>query len=841
MKTPIFCGLFMSFVLMIACNSPKEEEPFDTEQLNVQEYELQGAPFDFAGIVIGDSEDWRSLINRTPVKAFLKESDGGTALKIKLDRNIGGSSAEKDTFNLEGAYTLKVDKEEGISLVAKDSAGVFYGLQTLHTLVFNGTIQPISIQDYPTFPYRGVVEGFYGTPWSTEDRIRQIEFYGKVKANTYIYGPKDDPYHSSPNWRKPYPNDQAESIRKLVRAANANFVDFVWAIHPGKDIKWNAEDRDNVLDKFEHMYDLGVRSFAIFFDDISGEGTNAHKQAALLNYLTEEFVQVKKDVKPLILTPTDYNKGWAAPGPDGYLSILGRELDPSVQVMWTGDNVMSDVTQSTADWVKERIQRPSLIWWNFPVSDYQRNRLFLEPSYGLEENLNAGDITGVLSNPMEHAEASKPAIYGVAHYAWNAKAYQPVAVWKQSIEKMLPKTHKAYVFFAENNGTPNTDLTSHRDKESEAILTLSRGVQEALKGDSPVKEEELDSLMNYFKRMQEVEAALLDANEDPDLLQEIKPWLQEFTNLGKIGEGQLANYRLADKDTREYWGALQQHQEETAQDRVFQLGDSTKVQITTGSAVLRPLIKSFEVWNNKRLLSKITGDEDLEVLNPELGRLGTPIGQLKGLKVIAETENKIRLQPLLEVFAMDPGEAFTLELTTPIRRGTVKFYYNSGYYKWLKIETSEKGENWKDINFQEKNWQEARFDFTQPVKYVRISNKNDEMIDLRLFEFSITETPEGDENESYLVHDLDVFTYTDVAAHTTLVEKAPESEVNEVIILTDSNDVNIKLEGKKADGNWEDFPDSYRGKLIEADLPEHYNGIRVKPEDDLKVYEVVWK
>ena len=90
--------------------------------------------------------------------------------------------------------------------------------------------------------------------------------------NTYIYGPKDDPYHSSPNWRKPYPEKEAAQIKDLVKEAAANKVDFVWAIHPGLDIKWTDEDRMNVLNKFGMMYDLGVRSFAVFFDDISGEG-----------------------------------------------------------------------------------------------------------------------------------------------------------------------------------------------------------------------------------------------------------------------------------------------------------------------------------------------------------------------------------------------------------------------------------------------------------------------------------------------------------------------------------------------------------------------------------------
>ena len=53
--------------------------------------------------------------------------------------------------------------------------------------------------------FPGVVEGFYGTPWSHEARLRQLRFYGENKLNTYIYGSKDDLFHSSPNWREPYP------------------------------------------------------------------------------------------------------------------------------------------------------------------------------------------------------------------------------------------------------------------------------------------------------------------------------------------------------------------------------------------------------------------------------------------------------------------------------------------------------------------------------------------------------------------------------------------------------------------------------------------------------------
>ena len=61
-------------------------------------------------------------------------------------------------------------------------------------------------------PLRGIVEGFYGTPWSFEDRADLINFCGKNNLNAYIYAPKDDPYHRD-QWRKPYPEDKIKDLK----------------------------------------------------------------------------------------------------------------------------------------------------------------------------------------------------------------------------------------------------------------------------------------------------------------------------------------------------------------------------------------------------------------------------------------------------------------------------------------------------------------------------------------------------------------------------------------------------------------------------------------------------
>ncbi len=149
-------------------------------------------------------------------------------------------------------YYLSIEYDK-IVVAGNDERGTYYGVQTLKQLFETERLPLVVIKDYPDVLARGVVEGFYGTPWSFDERVSQLKFYGNNKLNTYIYGPKNDPYHRSPNWRKPYPADQAKNIKELVNVAHENHVDFVWAIHPGLDIKWTEEDRESLINKFEAM------------------------------------------------------------------------------------------------------------------------------------------------------------------------------------------------------------------------------------------------------------------------------------------------------------------------------------------------------------------------------------------------------------------------------------------------------------------------------------------------------------------------------------------------------------------------------------------------------------
>jgi hypothetical protein len=118
------------------------------------------------------------------------------------------------------------------------------------------------------FQRRGIVEGFFGPPWSAAQRKALFAFGAARGMNTYLYAPKDDPYHRE-RWTKPYPAQRWRELRDLIRGARKHKIDFVYGFHPGQGLCFSAEDPiRTLLAKAQRFYDAGVRVFAVLFDDI---------------------------------------------------------------------------------------------------------------------------------------------------------------------------------------------------------------------------------------------------------------------------------------------------------------------------------------------------------------------------------------------------------------------------------------------------------------------------------------------------------------------------------------------------------------------------------------------
>ncbi|KPC86929.1 hyaluronoglucosaminidase superfamily protein, partial [Streptomyces sp. NRRL WC-3753] len=116
---------------------------------------------------------------------------------------------------------------------------------------------------------RGLSEGFYGTPWTTEQRLGQLDFLGRTKQNHYLYAPGDDLFRQA-RWREPYPAGQRTAFRALAERARENHVTLAWAVAPGQAMCLASEDDVKALNrKIDAMWALGARAFQLQFQDVS--------------------------------------------------------------------------------------------------------------------------------------------------------------------------------------------------------------------------------------------------------------------------------------------------------------------------------------------------------------------------------------------------------------------------------------------------------------------------------------------------------------------------------------------------------------------------------------------
>ncbi len=467
-----------------------------------------------------------------------------------------------------GGYALRITTGR-VEVWANDDDGLYYAKQTLSQLLHGvpgaddaqadpfpeknieevaklGELPIGCVVDWPDLPWRGVVEGYYGVPWSVEARRSQLAFYGRNKMNTYIYAPKDDPYHHGRGCYEPYPPEKAQELRQLIDCARKNHVRFVWAIHPANTVRWEVDEGRSQLKalcgKLEAMYELGVRNFGLLIDDSAGEIGRAERQVQLANYLTHNFIRKHPDVdQTLIMCPTGYNRSWAKPED---LHTLGEGLDASTCVMWTGDTVVHDITLDGQRWVNRHLGRPTFIWWNWPCNDIKPNRLSMGRAYGIgtEEEMKT-QMCGFVANPMEEAEASKVGLFSVANYTWNIVRFDSLRTWEHGIARLYPNQKEAMKLFCEHNSYLLPNNHGYEREESTRCAATAQTLMASL------EEEEQDpaavrALATEYEHIRCAGQQLLDT--PGRLHDEIMPWLQQFEMLGHAGT--LAMQTLLEPD-----------------------------------------------------------------------------------------------------------------------------------------------------------------------------------------------------------------------------------------------------------------------------------------------------
>ncbi len=326
-------------------------------------------------------------------------------------------------------------KDGVIGVIGEDTDSAFYGVTTLKH-VFNqleegNEIKNFRADDYAEVAHRGFIEGYYGNPWSNEDRAELMKFGGDYKLNQYVFAPKDDPYHNS-KWRDLYPEEKLSEIKKLAQVGNETKNRYVYALHPfmNNPVRFDTEenyqnDLGVIKAKFTQLLENDVRQFAILADDASAPAQGASMYVKLLTDLTrwlEEQQSTYPDLKTdLMFCPSDYYGN----GSSAQLKELNKAED-NVSIVMTGGRIWGEVDENFANNFMNNIStegnpgRAPFFWINWPCSDNSKQHLIMGGNDTfLHPGVDPSKIDGIVLNPMQQAEANKSALFAIADYAWN--------------------------------------------------------------------------------------------------------------------------------------------------------------------------------------------------------------------------------------------------------------------------------------------------------------------------------------------------------------------------------------------------------------------------------------
>jgi hyaluronoglucosaminidase len=304
-----------------------------------------------------------------------------------------------------------------------------------------------------SFERRGIVEGFFGPLWSMAHRKAMLKFGAARGMNTYLYAPKDDPYHRE-RWTEPYPRNQWQALLQLIRHARDRRIDFVYGFHPGKGLCFSDKTPIRTLvAKARRFYDAGIQTFAVLFDDIPShlefntDRKNFRNSLALAEATWLHEIQAKqpgqwKDVEwwicPSYYTPDPLLARVFGRFEPNFLEILGEYLPATIACFWTGPSVVSkEISISHVQKIAKRVRHRLLLWDNYPVNDLSmRDELHLGPLQGRDPKLPRV-VYGYLSNPLLQENLSFIPLATCFDYAADPAHYDPESSWRKIVRELF--------------------------------------------------------------------------------------------------------------------------------------------------------------------------------------------------------------------------------------------------------------------------------------------------------------------------------------------------------------------------------------------------------------------
>src|ERR1700733_3872808 len=261
----------------------------------------------------------------------------------------------------------------------------------------------------------GVIEGFFGKPWSWESRMTGAEFLRNGGYQFYIYAPKSESFLRR-QWREPIPLETLQHLSQLSAQCRLSGIAFGIGLTPFEIYRsYDAGAQASLRAKVAQIDQIGVDILCILFDDMRGDFEGL---AAIQARVISDICDWSRAAS-FIVCPTYYSydhrlaREFGSP-PKGYLRDLGQSVDASIDFFWTGEKIISDgYSAAHLMEVAADIGRKPFIWDNYVANDSRTrtNFFFLAPAAG-PWGRPADRIAGVAINPMNQPYLSRIALRG---------------------------------------------------------------------------------------------------------------------------------------------------------------------------------------------------------------------------------------------------------------------------------------------------------------------------------------------------------------------------------------------------------------------------------------------
>jgi hyaluronoglucosaminidase len=225
----------------------------------------------------------------------------------------------------------------------------------------------------------GIIEGFYGKPWSWPSRQETVDALAPAGYRFYLYAPKGDAFLRR-RWQDLHPDGMAQSIADFAAHCRGAGVRFGVGLSPYEIYRdFGAAARDALARKLAHLDELGVQDLAILFDDMRGDIPGlAEQQVEIAHWAAARTRADRIIVCPSYYTDDPVLDRVFGQRPDGYVEAMGALLDASIQIFWTGEEVCSrEISVGHLERVAAQLQRRPFLWDNYPVNDGQRMSQYL--------------------------------------------------------------------------------------------------------------------------------------------------------------------------------------------------------------------------------------------------------------------------------------------------------------------------------------------------------------------------------------------------------------------------------------------------------------------------------